>query len=279
MEKPELKSGLNSSAFSPWQLSKEDKKDEEDEPINVDEFEAVKEEEEETKTKIRTKPSVFSVTSLLAPDNPEDRGGTPSPKAPPVATKAEQEQELATRPFFYPGLTLDMLAAKNRAAMAAAVNSDGSLFGRNAAAAALAAATGSPMVPPFGTLGGLFPHVSAFPTLAAMKSASIDANRNLLSSPPGLGAPGLPFHFPLPSFSGSNQSTTSSPPSSTGSSSTSLELDLMRFRSSAGLRTDGTNQSNGSHSNPTDSRRAKRPFACEICNKTFGHEISLTQHR
>ena len=22
-----------------------------------------------------------------------------------------------------------------------------------------------------------------------------------------------------------------------------------------------------------------RPFACEICNKTFGHEISLSQHR
>ena len=22
-----------------------------------------------------------------------------------------------------------------------------------------------------------------------------------------------------------------------------------------------------------------RPFACELCNKTFGHEISLTQHR
>ena len=22
-----------------------------------------------------------------------------------------------------------------------------------------------------------------------------------------------------------------------------------------------------------------RPFACELCNKTFGHEISLSQHR
>ena len=24
---------------------------------------------------------------------------------------------------------------------------------------------------------------------------------------------------------------------------------------------------------------AFRPYSCEICNKTFGHEISLTQHR
>lgn len=27
------------------------------------------------------------------------------------------------------------------------------------------------------------------------------------------------------------------------------------------------------------SHNGKRPFACEYCNKTFGHEISLTQHR
>ncbi|XP_012289090.1 zinc finger protein Gfi-1b [Orussus abietinus] len=27
------------------------------------------------------------------------------------------------------------------------------------------------------------------------------------------------------------------------------------------------------------SHNGKRPFACEMCNKTFGHEISLTQHR
>ncbi|XP_058794096.1 zinc finger protein 316-like isoform X2 [Phymastichus coffea] len=27
------------------------------------------------------------------------------------------------------------------------------------------------------------------------------------------------------------------------------------------------------------SHNGKRPFACELCNKTFGHEISLTQHR
>ena len=27
------------------------------------------------------------------------------------------------------------------------------------------------------------------------------------------------------------------------------------------------------------SHNGKRPFACEICNKTFGHEISLNQHR
>lgn len=23
----------------------------------------------------------------------------------------------------------------------------------------------------------------------------------------------------------------------------------------------------------------KKPYACELCNKTFGHEVSLTQHR
>ena len=27
------------------------------------------------------------------------------------------------------------------------------------------------------------------------------------------------------------------------------------------------------------SHNGKRPFACELCNKTFGHEISLTQHK
>lgn len=27
------------------------------------------------------------------------------------------------------------------------------------------------------------------------------------------------------------------------------------------------------------SHNGKRPFACEVCNKTFGHEISLNQHR
>jgi DNA-directed RNA polymerase subunit RPC12/RpoP len=27
------------------------------------------------------------------------------------------------------------------------------------------------------------------------------------------------------------------------------------------------------------SHNGKRPFACQLCNKTFGHEISLTQHR
>ena len=27
------------------------------------------------------------------------------------------------------------------------------------------------------------------------------------------------------------------------------------------------------------SHNGARPFACELCNKTFGHEISLSQHR
>ena len=27
------------------------------------------------------------------------------------------------------------------------------------------------------------------------------------------------------------------------------------------------------------SHNGKRPYACELCNKTFGHEISLSQHR
>lgn len=27
------------------------------------------------------------------------------------------------------------------------------------------------------------------------------------------------------------------------------------------------------------SHNGKRPFACELCNKTFGAEVSLSQHR
>ncbi len=30
---------------------------------------------------------------------------------------------------------------------------------------------------------------------------------------------------------------------------------------------------------PRRSHNGKRPYACELCNKTFGHEISLSQHR
>lgn len=283
------------------------------------------------------KPSIFSVTSLLAPDN--NNSGTSSnagdschetTQSPAAGVKRglfmkREKDEItpfdaaaAARPFFYPGLTLDMLknrqndCSNNAAAMAAS-----GIFGRIAAA-------GAQGFPPF-PLGGLFPHPSAFPALAAMKS-SIDSNRNLLMPP---SAP--PFPFGISPFanmnsassshhSSSSPSSPSSPPtssqqmsppsaaSSTGSSSTMLEMDLLRFRGPMPLSPPFGGDPNGHPSFPfrplplgdvyscmkcekifstphglevhaRRSHNGKRPYACDCCNKTFGHEISLSQHK
>ena len=261
------------------------------------------------------KPSIFSVTSLLAPDNNntetngEDIQQQPSAKR--CLFKREKDEitplDATTRPFFYPGLTLDML--KNRQSDGAAAVAASGIFGRIAAAGA---AGGFPPFP----LGGLFPHPSAFPALAAMKS-SMDSNRNLL-----LPSATPPFPFSIPPFNAMNSSSAHnsspaspsspptsqqmSPPSSVGSSS--LEMDLLRFRGSMPLSPSFGSDPSSMHQFPfrplplgdvyscmkcekifstphglevhaRRSHNGKRPYACEHCNKTFGHEISLTQHR
>ena len=256
------------------------------------------------------KPSIFSVTSLLAPDNnnAENKETQQSSKR---LLKREKDEitplDVTARPFFYPGLTLDML--KNRQNDNVAAVAASGIFGRIAAAGA---AGGFPPFP----LGGLFPHPSAFPALAAMKS-SIDSNRNILvpSATP-------PFPFPIPPFNAMtsaavHSSTPSSPsspptsqqmspPSSTGSSS--LEMDLIRFRGSMPLSPNFGGDPGSIHQFPfrplplgdvyscmkcekifstphglevhaRRSHNGKRPYACESCNKTFGHEISLSQHK
>ena len=262
-----------------------------------------------------TKPSIFSVTSLLAPDNNNTGGNNQETQQQQSAKrclfKREKDEitplDATTRPFFYPGLTLDML--KNRQNDSAAAVAASGIFGRIAAAGA---AGGFPPFP----LGGLFPHPSAFPALAAMKS-SMDSNRNLL-----LPSATPPFPFSIPPFNTMNSSSTHnssssspsspptsqaiSPPSSGGSSS--LEMDLLRFRGSMPLSPSFGNDPGNMHQFPfrplplgdvyscmkcekifstphglevhaRRSHNGKRPYACESCNKTFGHEISLTQHK
>ena len=259
------------------------------------------------------KPSIFSVTSLLAPDN--NNGGTNSQEAQQSTKrclfKRERDEitpiDVTARPFFYPGLTLDML--KNRHNDNAAAVAASGIFGRIAAAGA---AGGFPPFP----LGGLFPHPSAFPALAAMKS-SMDSNRNLL-----MPTTAPPFPFSIPSFNAMNVSSNHnsspsspvspptsqqmSPPSSTGSSS--LEMDLLRFRGSMPISPSFGSDPGNMHQFPfrplplgdvyscmkcekifstphglevhaRRSHNGKRPYACESCNKTFGHEISLSQHK
>ena len=115
-----------------------------------------------TSSKTVKRPSVFSVTSLLAPDN-RIRSPPPPPHHP---KRSLQPQSFRPPPFFYPGLTLDML--------------NKSTVGRNAAAAAAlaaaAAASGAghtPSSPPL----PMFPFPGLMKTAAAAAAASIDANR------------------------------------------------------------------------------------------------------
>ena len=270
---------------------------------------------DEKTSSTNTKPSIFSVTSLLAPDNnntgANGQGIQQQQSAKRCLFKREKDEitplDATTRPFFYPGLTLDML--KNRQNDGAAAVAASGIFGRIAAAGA---AGGFPPFP----LGGLFPHPSAFPALAAMKS-SMDSNRNLL-----LPSATPPFPFSIPPFNAINSSSAHnsspsspsspptsqqmSPPSSVGSSS--LEMDLLRFRGSMPLSPSFGSDPGSMHQFPfrplplgdvyscmkcekifstphglevhaRRSHNGKRPYACESCNKTFGHEISLTQHK
>ena len=131
---------------------------------------------------------------------------------------------------------------------------------------------------------GLYPH----PTLSLFKkedpsspsssnTSLLDANRNY---PTSLSS-SLNYHFPW------------------SMGSTAESLFPWTFSSHGGLPLDGSlvkplplgdvyscikceKMFSTPHGLEVHSRRShngKRPFACEYCNKTFGHEISLTQHR
>ena len=277
----------NSSAFSPWsdrrsieKVANESLQADEDEAgddINVDEDD---EQHQITTPTLPKKPSIFSVSSLLASD--DSTKTSPTHQAHHQANEREKDEitpeMLPMRPFLYPGLTLDMLS-KSRPAPP----STESLF--------------SPrhFPNPF-AFGGLFPGMS--PAFVAMKA--MDSNRNLLS--PNTSFPSATF--PFQSF---NNPVTSSPSSTNGSTTTnSPELDMLRLRglaAAAANTTAGTNYPDQFRSLPLGdvyscmkcekifstphglevharrSHNGKRPFACELCNKTFGHEISLNQHR
>ena len=117
-----------------------------------------------TKTSsVKPRPSVFSVTSLLAPDT---KARSPSPP------KRMHPGPHSFRPpaFFYPGLTLDMLNKSSAGRNAAAA----------AALAAAAAATGGPTTSPSLPM---FPFPGLMKTAAAAAAAaSMDANRYVYST-------------------------------------------------------------------------------------------------
>ncbi|KAG8182563.1 hypothetical protein JTE90_007300 [Oedothorax gibbosus] len=82
------------------------------------------------------------------------------------------------------------------------------------------------------------------------------------------------FGLSLYSFSSSKETPTSASPDALTLKSTSggdvfscVKCDKM-FSTPHGLEVHARRSHSG-----------RRPFACELCNKTFGHEVSLTQHR
>ena len=106
----ESKSTKATSAFSPWQDDRRNIEKVSNDNINVDDDEDeddinVEDEEVVTTPITPKKPSIFSVSSIL------------SSSTPPKDTSNQSDREkdeitpdfLASRPFFYPGLTLDML--------------------------------------------------------------------------------------------------------------------------------------------------------------------------
>ena len=155
------------------------------------------------------------------------------------------------------------------------------------------------------------------PAFVAMKA--IDSNRNLMAAAAAsVVPPGFPFGG-LPGLNSSSSPQTSAPACSSSSSSASSngassnEMDMqLRLRGLAAAAAASSNAANGGpgghysdqfrplplgdvyscmkcekifstpHGLEVHARRShngKRPYACELCNKTFGHEISLSQHR
>lgn len=289
----------------PWLVSQDSnsKWSDDNEEIRVDDDE---DENENQKKSSPVKPpkSIFSVSSLLA----EDKTSPNSTKnedgiLPSNVSEREKDEitpaDLAARPFFYPALTLDMLNRSRNLHNASQLD----YLSRS-----------NPLPMPSPSIATPSPTFNPlFSSLAAMKASSMDSNRNhLLPSP-------FPFPLPFPPTSNSNeldllrlrglaavsaamqhhqqqqqqQSSDSSspllppplPPPTTISSPTTgdpigqyrplplgdvyscLKCDKI-FSTPHGLEVHARRSHNG-----------KRPFACELCNKTFGHEISLTQHK
>ena len=247
------------------------------------------------------KPSIFSVSSILS--STSSSATSPPSKENSIngngnETKREKDEITpeclpSTRPFFYPGLTLDMLAKGRQ---------ENPIFPRN--------------IPNPFAFGSLFPAAMNHPAFAAMKA--MDSNRNLLTSTTPVGSqshhhhpPSFPFSSLVVPANGLN--SPGSPPSSASSPCSATDLEMIRLRGLAAAAATSTaalaasNAANYSdhqfrplplgdvyscmkcekifstpHGLEVHARRShngKRPYACELCNKTFGHEISLSQHR
>ena len=245
------------------------------------------------------KPSIFSVSSILS--STSSSATSPPSKENSIngngnETKREKDEITpeclpSTRPFFYPGLTLDMLAKGRQ---------ENTIFPRN--------------IPNPFAFGSLFPAAMNHPAFAAMKA--MDSNRNLLNSTP-VGSQSHQHHPPSFPFSSlvvpaNGLNSPGSPPSS-ASPCSATDLEMIRLRGLAAAAATSTaalaasNAANYSdhqfrplplgdvyscmkcekifstpHGLEVHARRShngKRPYACELCNKTFGHEISLSQHR
>ena len=313
------------SAFSPWadrrsiekvaneslNVDEEIEEEEEDDMINVDE-----EVEHHPTTRISNvnaasstlpkKPSIFSVSSLLANNKDRHHSSKDSSSSANLSNEREKDEitpdMLPIRPFLYPGLTLDMLT-KSRPPLPPPLppphSVPESLFSpRN-------------FPNPF-AFGGLFPGMSPA-SFVAMK-AGLDSNRNLLTLPssssggvsPSFPNPTFPFHGFNTNVSNNSASSSSGCTTTTNSMVGSSELDILRLRGLAAAAVNSTASPNYSdqfrplpigdvyscmkcekifstpHGLEVHARRShngKRPYACELCNKTFGHEISLNQHR
>ena len=254
-----------------------------------------------------SKSSLFSVSSLLSDNRspPPRQDPADSSTPPPAPGEKEKDEilpsELASRPFLNPALTLDMLNKNRIAAVADYLNN------RNGNPNGMGVNSPPSLVPT--SLSPPFPFLPAFSTqLAAMKAAAANGNfpfpfpgfpgslgvspmsnggdsgdlstrlRNLAAAnaAASASAPGGPN--PLLDPSASVPTTVSSPTTGdpigqhrtlplAGDIYSCMKCEKI-FSTPHGLEVHARRAHNG-----------KRPFACELCNKTFGHEISLNQHR
>lgn len=256
----------------------------------------------------------FSVSALLRPDAPRSHHHQHHQQhqqhhtAPPLS--------VATPSFLYPGLPFpaDLLAVSSKEA----ASHHGDYFLARSFAAAAAAAV-APPPHGFGFPTGLYPglqHKSpatggGTDAGSATANAVVDGNRNLLASSSlylSLGA--------VMSVAGSSAGGGGGTGGGGGYGGSDADDQLFRLRHSlmSGQYGGGDHPHHHHHhhhhlllrgaagmplgdvyscvkcekmfSTPHGlevharrSHNGKRPFACELCNKTFGHEISLSQHR